>query len=47
MNKGLKGNLFSLSKRRMRSGFMEVFKMVKGFSDINAEDYSTIDLPNT
>lgn len=30
----------------MRGDLIEVFKMFKGFSDINAEDYFTIDRSN-
>lgn len=36
-------NLFTLSQRRMRGDVVEVFKMFKGHSDVNVEDYFTTD----
>ncbi len=39
-------NLFSQSKRRMRRDLIEVFKIFKGFYNINTEDYFTLDRPN-
>ena len=39
-------NLFNLSKRRMRGDLIEVFKIFKGFDNINAQDYFTIDHSN-
>ena len=40
-------NLFSLSKRRMRGDLIEVFKIFKGFDNISAENYFTLDRTNT
>ncbi len=39
-------NIFSLPKRRLRGYLIEVFKIFKGFDNINAEDYFTIDHSN-
>ena len=35
--------LFSLSKWRMRGYLIEVFNMFKGFSNINAKNFFTVD----
>ena len=35
-------NLFMLSKRRMRGDLIEVFKIFKGFDNINPENYFTV-----
>jgi len=39
-------NLFTLSKLRMRGDLIEVFKIFKGFDNINAKDYLTVDRSN-
>ncbi len=39
-------NLFSLSKRGMRGDLIEVFQIFKGFDNINAENYFTINYSN-
>ena len=40
-------NLFSLSSRRMRGDLIEVFKMIRGFSNVNINDYLNIDRTGT
>ena len=40
-------NLFNLSKRRMRGDLIEMFKIFKGFDNVNAEDYVTVDRSST
>ena len=40
-------NLFSLSKRRLRGGLIEVFKIFRAFDNINRNNYVTIDLTST
>ena len=39
-------NLISLSKRILQRDLIEVFKIFKGFDNINAEDYFTVDRSN-
>ena len=39
-------NLFPLSKRRMRGDLIEVFKMFKGFNNVNVDNYFSLDRSN-
>ncbi len=39
-------NLFSLSKQRLRSDLIEVYKIFKEFDNINVNDYFTVDRSN-
>ena len=40
-------NLFSLSKRRMRGDLIEVFKIFRGFDNLNPNDYFDVDQAGT
>ena len=40
-------NLFSLTKRRIRGDLIEVFKIFKGYSNLNVNKYFNIDSSNT
>ena len=40
-------NLFSLSKRRLRGDLIEVFKMFRGFDNVNINDYVVVDRTST
>ena len=38
-------NLFSLTKRRIRRALIEVFKIFKGYSNLNVNNYFNISIP--
>ena len=40
-------NLFSLTKRRIKGDLNEVFKIFKGYSNLNVNKYLNIDNSNT
>ena len=40
-------NLFSLCKRSLRGDLIEVFKIFRGFDNININDFVTTDLTST